>query len=134
MQMVRSTTALIESRPEIEYPDSDGQPMGETGIHVSVVLTLLGVLRRYFADRPRVDVHANMFLYYVEGDPSQNVASDLFVTLDVPADRRRHTFKVWNEGKAPDLIIEVTSRKTRSQDQKEKFALYRDVLKVREYF
>jgi Uma2 family endonuclease len=134
MATIPSTTTLIQSSLDIEYPDSDGQPLGETGIHVSVILTLLDVLRRYYAGQPRVAVLANMFLYYVEGDPSQNVAPDLFVTRGVPADPTRRTFKLWEESKGPDLVIEVTSKKTKKEDQKGKFALYRDVLKVREYF
>ena len=125
---------FVEPQPDIEYPDSDGQPMGETGIHVNVSFTLLDILVRYFAGRPRVAVHANMFLYYVEGDPTQNVAPDLFVTFGVPARLVRRTFKVWEERKGPDFVLEVTSRKTRTQDQVEKFEIYRDVLRVREYF
>jgi Uma2 family endonuclease len=133
--MTRQTTSFIESpQPEIEYPDSDGQPMGETGIHVEVTLGVLAMLRQFYRGNPRVAVLANMFLYYIEGDPSKNVAPDLFVTLGVDADPTRRTFQVWKERKCPDLIVEVTSRKTRDQDQKEKFELYRDILKVREYF
>src|SRR5262249_9606387 len=49
-------------------------------------------------------------------------------------DPTRRTFKVWEERKAPDLVIEVTSRKTRREDKYRKLPLYRDVLKVREYF
>src|SRR5437899_3041737 len=115
MIMTARTKAFVASQPEIEYPDSDGQPMGETGIHVEVTLGLLAMLRHYYRGNPKVAVLANMFLYYVEGDPSQNVAPDLFVTLDVDADPHRRTFKVWEERKAPDLIIEVTSRKTRRE-------------------
>jgi Uma2 family endonuclease len=108
--------------------------MGETGIQVAAILGLLAMLQRYYRGNSRVAVHANMFLYYVEGDPSKNVSPDLFITLDVPAEPTRRTFKIWKEGKAPDLIIEVTSRKTRREDKNKKLPLYRDVLKVREYF
>jgi Uma2 family endonuclease len=132
--MPTRTTTAIQSQEEIEYPDSNGQPMGETGIHVNVITTVLDVIRRHYRGNPKVAVLANMFLYYVEGDPSKNVAPDLFVTLKVPSDTTRRTFKVWEEGKAPDLVIEVTSKKTKYEDQHEKFPLYRDVLKVREYF
>jgi Uma2 family endonuclease len=107
--------------------------MGETGIHVNVSFTLLDLLVRFFAGRRRVAVHANMFLYYVEGDPTKNVSPDVFVVFGVPKRPERRTFKVWVERKAPDLVIEVTSRKTASQDQREKFVIYRDVLRVREY-
>ena len=83
---------------------------------------------------PNVAVHSNLFVYYVEGDPKRNVCPDLFVALKVPSDIKRRTFKVWEEGKGPDLVIEVTSKKTRREDQGKKLELYRDVLKVREYF
>jgi hypothetical protein len=56
------------------------------------------------------------------------------VTLGIPKLPLRDTYLVWNEGKAPDVAIEVSSRKTRREDVRTKFELYRDVLKVREYF
>jgi Uma2 family endonuclease len=134
MPTTRSTRTLIPTATNIEYPETDGKPLGETGIHVDVTLTLLDVLRRYYALNPRVAILSNMFIYYVEGDPKCSVCPDLFVTLGVAPDTKRRTFKVWNEGRGPDLGIEVTSRKTRREDQKTKLELYRDVLKVREYF
>jgi Uma2 family endonuclease len=132
--MATGTRGRVASQTEIEYPDSDGLPMGETGIHVNVSFTLLDLLVRFFAGRRRVAVHANMFLYYVEGDPTKNVSPDVFVVFGVPKRPERRTFKVWEERKAPDLVIEVTSRKTAAQDQGPKFVIYRDVLRVREYF
>jgi hypothetical protein len=74
-----------------------------------------------------------MFVYYVEGDPGKNVAPDLFVTIGVAADPTCRTFRVWQEGKGPDFVLEVTSRKTKREDLGEKLQVYRDVLKVREY-
>ena len=47
--------------------------MGETGIHARVALVdIYGVLYAYFLNNPRVAVHANMFVYYVQGDPKQS--------------------------------------------------------------
>jgi Uma2 family endonuclease len=119
----------------IEYPSSDGKPMGETGIHARVALmNIYGVLYCYFLHDPRVAVHADMFVYYVKGEPKRNVCPDAFVARDVPNEPDRRSYKVWNEGKAPDVVFEVTSRKTRKQDLTKKFEIYRDVLRVREYF
>jgi Uma2 family endonuclease len=116
-----------------KYPESDGKPMGETGVHVNVMLAALWMLRRHY-EHARVAVLANMFLYYEEGDPKKVVCPDVFVTLNVPANTMRRTFKVWLEGKGPDVVIEITSKKTRKEDLGKKFNLYRDVLRVREYF
>ena len=46
----------------------------------------------------------------------------------------RRVFKTWEEKRKPSGIIEVTSRKTKKEDQKDKFLIYRDILKVKEYF
>ena len=118
----------------IKYPESDGKPMGETGVHVDVMLAVLAMLRRHYSGNDRVAVLANMFLYYKEGDPRKVVCPDVFVTLNVPSNTKRRTFKLWEEGKGPDLVIEITSKKTRKEDLHKKFDLYRDVLGVREYF
>jgi hypothetical protein len=75
-----------------------------------------------------------MFVYFVKGDPKRVVCPDVFVAKDVPDDPFRRSFRVWKEGKAPDLVIEVTSKKTRKEDLHKKFEIYRDVLKVQEYF
>jgi Uma2 family endonuclease len=134
-----SMTTLVRANPDveegIEYPSSDGKPMGETGIHVRCALWYTwGALWLHFARNPRVAVEANMFVYYVKGDPKRNVCPDVFVAKDVPDDPLRRSYRVWKEGKAPDLVIEVTSKKTRKEDLKKKFEIYRDALKVPEYF
>jgi Uma2 family endonuclease len=108
--------------------------MGETGVHVNVTFAVLGMLRWHYRPHSRVAVLANMFVYYEEGDPKKVVCPDVFVTLDVPRNTMRRTFKTWLEGKAPDAVIEITSKKTRSEDLGKKFDLYRGVLRVREYF
>jgi len=120
--------------PEIEYPSSDGEPMAETPIHRDVMTDLIAMLNAYFADEPKVYVSGNMMMYYVEGNADKSVSPDVFVTRDIPKLPERETYKLWVEGKGPDVMIEVTSKSTARIDQRWKFALYRDVLKVREYF
>ena len=56
------------------------------------------------------------------------------MALGVPKQPKRDYYLVWKEGKAPDFIVEITSKSTRREDQKKKFELYRDVLRVSEYF
>ncbi len=116
----------------IEYPESDGQPMGETGFHVTLITYLLSMLREYFREREDVYVGANMFVYYQEGDPTKSVAPDVFVVFGVSKEERR-IWKVWEEGKAPDVVFELTSRSTQSEDLGVKKGLY-EWLGVREYF
>jgi hypothetical protein len=92
--------------------------MGETGVHVNVTIAVLGMLRWHYRPHSRVAVLANMFLYYEEGDPRKVVCPDVFVTLNVPRHTMRRTFKTWLEGKGPDAIIEITSKKTRTAEEK----------------
>ena len=134
MEKSLSTKPGVHGGRGITYPESDGKPMGETGVHVIVLLSVLGMLKRHFAHNTRVAVLPDMFLFYEENDPRKVVCPDVFVTLNVPANPWRRTFKLWEEGKGPELVIEITSKKTRKEDLQKKFILYRDVLRVREYF
>jgi Uma2 family endonuclease len=119
---------------EIDYPESDGKPIAETPIHMQVMWDVINVLIAWFAKR-RVYVWGNMFLYYVLGDPRKSVSPDVMVIKGVNQARKRRTIKVWEENnRTPSVTIEITSRKTRREDTVPKFALYQDVLKVREYF
>jgi Uma2 family endonuclease len=108
--------------------------MGETGVHVQVMLAILEILQRHFENDDKLAVHANLFLYYEEGNPKKVVCPDVFVSRGVNRNAWRRTYRVWQEGKGPDVVIEVTSKKTRKEDLGKKLELYRDVLRVREYF
>ncbi len=119
----------------VDYPTRDGRPVGETPKHRDVLWELIDLLRRRFADDPMAYVSGNMMMYYVEGDKRRHVSPDVFVTTGIPDDGRlRDAYFVWVEGKGPDFVVELTSKSTRREDERSKLALYRDVLKVREYF
>lgn len=124
-------TELIK-KEEIIYPDSDGKPMAETDTHLNEMINLLEMLKYHYRNNPKAYVSGNLFLYYQEGNPNKNVAPDVFVVLGVNKKERR-TYKTWEEGKAPDVIIEVTSSSTKYKDTKIKMALYRQ-LGVKEYY
>lgn len=127
--MIAPTTRTLE----IEYPESDGEPIGETETHVNHLLDfLLHPLKERYRDRPDVYVVGNMFLYYEEGNPTAVVAPDAYVVFGVPKVVRR-TYKLWEEGKAPDVIFELTSKKTYRADLTDKRFLYEE-LGVKEYF
>lgn len=116
----------------VVYPESDGEPMAESEVHRDVMIDLILSLQGHFEGDDSVCVSGNMLMYYVEGNPRKSLAPDVFVALGV-GKRQRRIYKVWEEGKGPDLVIEVTSKSTRREDLRGKFAIYRDVLRVREY-
>ena len=125
------TDAVIAS-PIIEYPESDGKPVGETDVHRREILHTIETLERHFRDAPDIYVSGNLMFYYEEGNPSAVVSPDVFVVKGVRKGLRR-TYKLWDEGVAPCVVIEMTSRSTRREDKGDKRALYAR-LGVREYF
>ena len=125
------TDAVIAS-PIIEYPESDGKPVGETDVHRREILHTIETLERHFRDAPDIYVSGNLMFYYEEGNPAAVVSPDVFVVKGVRKGLRR-TYKLWEEGVAPCVVIEMTSRSTRLEDKGNKRALYA-LLGVREYF
>ena len=122
----------------VEYPSSDGQPMAETPVHRGCIIDTIGGLCECFDGRPDVYVSGDMFVYYEEGNPRASVVPDVFVVLGAVKDELREggwrdTYKLWEEPKGPDFVLEVTSRSTRRDDQVRKRALYAR-LGVSEYF
>jgi Uma2 family endonuclease len=115
------------------YPTSDGKPMAETDLHRILMVDLIQQLQEYFAARRRIYVSGNLLMFYVPGNRRRHVSPDVFVVKGVPK-HLRINYLVWEEGKGPDFIIELTSSSTRRVDQQQKFALYRDTLQVPEYF
>ena len=123
--------AIPLRRDEIHYPESDGKPMGETGIHVEETMYLIEALKDRLREVPDAYVGGDMFLYYVQGQPRYVVCPDVFVALGVSSGQRR-IYKLWEEGCPPALIIEVTSAETRNEDLDRKKELY-ERLGVQEY-
>jgi Uma2 family endonuclease len=118
---------------KVTYPTSDGKPMAETEIHRILMIDLIQTLEDYFAAEPMICVSGNMLMFYEEGNRRKHVSPDVFVVRGV-AKKMRDNYLIWEEGKAPDLVIEITSKTTRREDDQKKLVLYRDVLKVPEYF
>jgi Uma2 family endonuclease len=114
------------------YPESDGQPMAETDLHREEMYDLIHALRDRYQDVPNVYVSGNLFFYYVQGDPRAVVAPDILLVKGVPKGQRR-IYKLWEEGRGPSLVIELTSGSTRDEDLSRKKLCY-ERLGVEEYF
>jgi Uma2 family endonuclease len=117
----------------LTYPSSDGKPMAETDYHRDLMLDLIETLKVFYAAEPRVYVSGNLLLFYEEGNKRKHLSPDVFVVPGV-GNHRRENFLLWEEGHGPRFVIELTSSSTRKEDTSKKFGLYRDTLKVREYF
>jgi Uma2 family endonuclease len=115
------------------YPTSDGKPMAETDTHRIVMTDTIETLEDRYASDPRTYVSGNILVYYEPDNRRRHVSPDVLVVRGIEK-HERPNYLVWEEGKGPNVVIEITSSSTRREDQDDKFALYRDVLKVREYF
>jgi Uma2 family endonuclease len=116
---------------QIEYPESDGEPLGETDLHIHWIIRLRDILKYRYRGQ-RVYVGADLMLYYKEGEPYRFVAPDVFVVLDCDPSFRR-TFKTWAEQRVPDVVFEITSKYSKDEDQSIKPDKYATI-GVREYF
>ena len=116
----------------VDYPTSDGKRLAENDAQARAILYAFGALRVYFEARSDVYVSADLLIYYEEGNPRVSVAPDVFVVFGVE-DRMRRNYKVWEEGKGPDFVLEVASPGTWREDVGPKRSTYAR-LGVREYF
>ncbi|HTU91993.1 MAG TPA: Uma2 family endonuclease [Gemmataceae bacterium] len=107
--------------------------MAETDHHRILMNELIQTLEAYYADDPMVYVSGNLLLYYEPGNRRRHLSPDVFVVKGVPKHERLN-YLMWEEGKGPDVTIELTSSSTRHEDRETKFRSYRDVLRVKEYF
>ena len=128
----------MSSRPHlppaaVDYPSSDGKPLAENDLQARAILYAFGALRvRYSERRSDVYVSADLLIYYEEGNPRVSVAPDVFVVFGVE-DHARMNYKLWEEGKGPDFVLEVASPNTWREDVERKPGIYAG-LGVREYF
>jgi len=123
--------SLAPSISEIEYPESDGKPMGETDLHRYWMNRLYDLLSRRYAGRPAY-VGCDLLVYFTEGRVFDVCVPDVFVALGAEPGFRR-TFKTWVEGRPPTVVFEVTSQSTRREDEVFKPRTYARI-GVSEYF
>jgi Uma2 family endonuclease len=125
------STTNRATQPEVFYPSSDGAPLAESYDHLYVIMTTLAMLLAHLKGQ-QATVLADQFLYYAQGFPRLRVAPDVMVIFDVEPGGRDN-YKVWEEGRVPSVIFEMTSPGTRSRDDVEKKHLY-ESLGVTEYW
>jgi len=148
------TLADLQRLPtEDDLPYDDGRPM-ETQRHVLQLMLLQETLQYHWRHRNDVYIGANMFVYYSlpqaelvtwelayefgeRKDPPPEARAfrgpDFFVVLGVEK-RERKSWVVWQEGKAPDVVIELLSASTAKVDKGKKKRIYQNELRVPEYF
>lgn len=118
-----------------DLPCSDGEPL-ETERHVNQMTLLIDSLHDGWRERRDFYVGGDMFLYFSELHSRRKDfrGPDVFVVLDVEP-KERKAWVVWEEeGRTPDVIIEITSKSTEAIDRGEKMRVYASLLKTAAYY
>jgi Uma2 family endonuclease len=115
--------------------ESDEPPL-ETKRHLDQIILLLQCLEYLWRDRDDFFAAGNLTIYYSLRQIKNRDfrGPDFFVVLDTEQ-RDRKSWTVWEEdGKYPDVIVEILSDSTEQVDRGLKKQLYQDVFHTHEYF
>ena len=145
MMSVSQSLDSLESQPEaVVFPPGDlysNEPVLETYLHLQQLILLLSCLDWWWREggtSPRQDYFAagNLTIYY---SPRQRKSEDFrgpdfFVVLGTER-KPRKSWVVWEEeGKYPNVIVEVLSDSTAAIDRGLKKQLYQDTFRTPDYF
>jgi Uma2 family endonuclease len=137
----KAPPAPVPPLPRIKLLEGDGEPL-ESDWHVVQIHLLDELVRQLFAGRTDFFCGGNMFIYYSlkqarsvkRGRPLYK-GPDFFVVKEVDGTKPRKYWVVWEEdGRYPDVIVELVSPTTAHKDKVENLRLYERVFRVREYF
>ena len=131
-RIIEQPVAVAARVAEGRFPDSDGRFLPENDTQAEAVLSVRYALTRHYTGVEDVYLAGNLFVYYDKDDDAASVAPDVFVVLGT-ARGRRTSYKVWEEGKSPDFVLEVMSPSSEGRDLVDKAGVYA-AMGVREYF
>ncbi|MCZ7568597.1 MAG: Uma2 family endonuclease [Ardenticatenaceae bacterium] len=128
--------------PEIELPPTDlpyddGEPMESPWHFGNAALLVAGYVAARGGRRDDYFVGANMFLYYSTRQVRDQdyKGPDVFIVKNVDGAKKRLSWIVWDEdGRYPDVIVELLSPSTEREDLGPKKRLYEQTFRTPEYF
>ena len=133
------TTPVVDWEPPMPPTDlifDDGEPL-ESNRHRIAMNLLIRSLQQAWADRNDYFVGGNMFVYYsrIQARNRDFKGPDFFVVLNVDGKQSRQGWVVWDEnGRYPDVIVELISPSTANADTGVKKEIYERIFKTRDYF
>lgn len=137
----RSTAAseldeVSELAAQEQLPETDGEPL-ETPWHRSAINLLIDSVSCHRHGLSNFYVGGNMFIYDGRRQAREQKyrGPDFFFVKDVDGTRERHYWWVFEEdGKYPNVIIELLSPSTAEADRTTKKDLYEQTFRTPEYF
>ena len=100
--------------------------MAASDLHRQQLMWILQILEMHFTAHPEVYISGDILMYYEKGDPRRVVSPDVLVVFGIGRGPRR-TYKVWEEGRTPDFVMEFSSESTYENDLTRKLALYAEL-------
>jgi Uma2 family endonuclease len=129
----------LDLTPEITCPPTDlwsDEPPLESDLHLQQIILLLTCLEWLWQDRNDYYASGNLTIYYNENQLKKRdfCGPDFFLVLDTEK-RPRKSWVVWGEqGKYPNVIVEILSDSTAKIDRTEKKKLYQNTFRTPDYF
>jgi Uma2 family endonuclease len=119
-------------------PYDDGEPL-ETNRHRIAMNALIDSTKQVFKTRQYTDffVGGNMFIHYPDANTNKPTfrGPDFFAVLNIDGSYSREDWRVAKEnGRYPDIIIELTSKTTAKEDKGPKKDIYEQTFQTAEYF
>ncbi|MEH2168715.1 MAG: Uma2 family endonuclease [Nostoc sp.] len=127
------------SEDEVIFPPGDilsDEPPLESDLHREQIDLLIRILKLWWRERQDFYASGNLTIYY---SPNQKKSeyfrgSDFFVVLGTQK-KDRKSWVVWQEdGKYPNLIVEILSSSTTAVDKGLKKQVYQDTFRTPDYF
>jgi Uma2 family endonuclease len=123
--------------PSLEdLPEDDNVPM-ESSWHRDAMNFLIELIRSHMEGRTDFYAGGNMFIHFSATQVRNNDfrGPDVFFVKGVDGTRLRKFWAVWlEEGRYPDVIVELLSPCTAKQDRTTKKAIYEKIFQTRNYF
>jgi Uma2 family endonuclease len=121
------------TKPDIEYPSTDGEPMAQNTKQYRYITTIQGGLAAMFRNRDDVFVASDLFWYPIEGDNTTRAAPDVMVVFGRPKGDR-DSYRQWEEDNiAPQVVFEILSPSNTLSELLDK-SLFYGQFGVQEYY
>lgn len=133
--MALTAQQLEALMPDATQLDSD-EPEMETSLHYAQLALLVNCLEWWWRDRNDFFVGANLTIYFSRQQlKNRDFRGPDFFLIKQTQKYPRRSWVVWEEdGRYPDLIIELLSNETKNTDKGLKKDLYQDRFRTSEYF
>jgi len=140
MSVIKELETSVESPEEIFFPSGEflsDEPVFDNYQHLQQIMLLIKCLDWWWRERQDFFCASNLTIYYSRNQPKSKDfrGPDFFVVLGVDRQKPRNSWVVWQEdGKYPNIIVEIMSEITADKDRGLKKQVYQEIFRIPDYF